>query len=178
MKLAKLVIASIMITGVANQVHAAESCVPVEAIIRSQVQSELSLRSIKIIQMARALNWEHNPELQKYVADSVRVSGGIGHRGLPLPPGLAALHALANSIDAKEFRSTGWDYMDGPYDGCARQDIQIELFNRTSGKLWPIRIEFVNGKVVCRLQCGRHISAETGCSSTMLVIQCRWWLTG
>jgi len=146
MKISKIIIASIMITVAVSRVHAAEPCVPVEAVLRSQVQSALSRRAIQIVQMARVSNWAKNSELRNAVVEAVRVSGGIGHRGLPLPPGLASLHYLASSIDATEFRYTGWDYMDGPYDGCARQEIQVELFNRASGKLWPIKIEFVNGR--------------------------------
>ncbi|WP_143090089.1 hypothetical protein [Sphingomonas rubra] len=147
MNSAKILIAAIVVLAMANRANAAPSCERVSGTVHSEIQSRLSMRAIDILMLAKSPKWASSRELARLVDRSVSVNSGVGHVGIPLPPGLSSLHFLAQSIDASDYRYEGWKYMDGPFDACARQIVSVEFFDKRSGRSWPLSFEFENGRV-------------------------------
>lgn len=147
MKLARLVVTAALLMTAAKQPSPAGNCVAVKGGLRSQVQVQLSQRAVRVISLAREPTWSRSEELHQLVHDKVSVKGGTGDVRLFFPPGLPALHALSRMIDATDYRYEGWPNLDGLFDGCARQIVSVEFFNAQSGRSWPVRFEFENGRV-------------------------------
>ncbi|MBW4331372.1 hypothetical protein KY084_10860 [Stakelama sp. CBK3Z-3] len=136
-----------LLSIVAQDAHAATDCLPVSGDMRSEVQAALSRRAITIIERARQPGYATDPELGRLVADQVMASTGAGDVGVSLPPGMGALHSVAASITATEYRYLGWDYLDGPFSGCVAVKIAVEFFDRASGTSWPVEFQFDNGRL-------------------------------
>lgn len=147
MKAVGSVLAATMMIVFGNPVDATPSCVPVDGTSRSQVQSSLSRRAVKALELVLRNDWATNKELRRIVSNSVSVRGGVGDVGLPLPSGLASLHHFSRRIEATSYRYSEWQYLDGPWDGCAKQEISVEFLDEKSGRSWPVTLEFEDGRL-------------------------------
>jgi hypothetical protein len=108
----------------------------------------LSRRAVEIVGRAADPSWQSDERLAHWVAPSAAFGLGGGDVGHPLGKGIAGARALATEAKADTYRFLGWDYMDGPVDACADQQIDVEFIDTRDKWIAQVKFTFKAGRVV------------------------------
>jgi hypothetical protein len=125
------------------------------------LQSALSLKAVKIINLAASRRGDTDAGLRGLVTRSATFSLGSGDVGQPIGVGVAGARALAKEMKADTFRYLGWDNIPtGIKDACAIHKVDVE-FTDTHGKnVYPVTFTFRAGRLIAAEGWSR--SFETG----------------
>ncbi len=79
---------------------------------------------------------------------------------MPLGEGVSGAKAMAQRMNADQYRYLGWDHMVGPANGCDKGEVDIDFNDSANGIISKVTFTFENGRVV-RAQ-GWQRSFQTG----------------
>lgn len=120
---------------------------PVEYV--GQLQSELSRRAVRAINLAAASDGKSMAALKRLIDPTASFSSGGGDVGLPLASGVAGALALAREMKADTFRFAGWDGIPTPVsDRCGEQKVEVEFTDSHGGDFFPVTFTFKSGKII------------------------------
>lgn len=112
------------------------------------VYEALVHRALRVIENAASSNPDKSAQLDRFIAPSAEFSLGGGDVGRPLGAGVAGAKALAATMKADEFRYLGWDYIDGPSDGCGERSVTIEFVDTREHSISKVEFKFDQGRIV------------------------------
>ncbi|MEA1651411.1 hypothetical protein UAJ10_20650 [Nitrospirillum sp. BR 11164] len=117
--------------------------------INARVLHELlGHRSVEIISRAGRTDWNSDPRLSQLLSLSADFGTGAGDVGVPLASGIAGARALALRMNADSYSFKGWDYIDGPVNGCELQQITV-VFKDTGHRSYSeLTFRYINGRLV------------------------------
>jgi len=112
------------------------------------VHDALANRAVQLVAAALApTNGNGAPQLSRFVDDDAHFSIGAGDVGRRLGAGAAGAKALALAMNADGCRFFGWDYIDGPADGCREQTVTVEFTNASDHVVSQVQFRFDQGRV-------------------------------
>ncbi|WP_324697811.1 hypothetical protein [Novosphingobium sp. RL4] len=112
------------------------------------VHNALANRAVQLVAAALTpTNDNDASQLSRFVDDNAQFSLGAGDVGRPLGAGAVGAKALALAMNADGFRFFGWDYMDGPADGCREQTVTVEFTNASDHLVSQVQFKFDQGRV-------------------------------
>lgn len=107
----------------------------------------LSLRAVEVVELA-AHPGDGDARLAALVAPSASFSLGAGDVGRRLGTGVEGARALARMMKADTYLYLGWDYMDGPVDGCSSQKVTVDFVDSRNKSLSRVDFTFDAGRLV------------------------------
>ncbi|WP_374552901.1 hypothetical protein [Sphingobium yanoikuyae] len=112
------------------------------------VHEALTNRAVQLVAAALTpTNDSGASQLSRFVDDNAQFSLGAGDVNRPLGAGVGGAKALARAMKADGFRFFGWDYMDGPADGCGEQTVTVEFTNASDRLVSQVQFKFDQGRV-------------------------------
>lgn len=124
------------------------------------VHNAFAHRAVEVMTLASADDVAKERRLTELIDPSAAFVLGSGDVGLPLGKGASGARAMARRINADQYRFLGWDYMDGPANGCSKGEIEVEFLDSARGATSQVKFTFENGRIVATS--GWQRTYETG----------------
>lgn len=112
------------------------------------VHEMLGRRAVEVVSAALGTGSMVEARLHRLVDQSANFSLGAGDVGRQLGTGIVGARSLAVTMKADQFRFLGWDYMDGPADGCSKQSITVEFVSSGDRLISQVEFSFDQGRVI------------------------------
>jgi len=110
----------------------------------NELNELLSLRAVDFVERAAS----PKSDLAPLMSPSAEFSLGAGDVGRPLGSGIVGARKLAHTMNANRYRFLGWDYMDGPAEACARNEVEVEFIDSRNQFVSKMKFIFEGGRVV------------------------------
>ena len=105
-------------------------------------------RAVEIVTLAALNGKENEGRLQKLIDPSAPFGLGGGDVGVPLGVGVSGAKAMAQRMNADQYRYLGWDYMVGPANGCDKGEVDVDFIDSANGEISEVKFTFEKGRVV------------------------------
>lgn len=125
-----------------------------------EVHNAFALRAVEVMSIAAAGGPKNESRLATLIDPSAIFLLGAGDVGQSLGSGVSGAIAMAKRTNADQYRFLGWDYMDGPANGCSKGEIEVEFIDSAQSAVSQIKFVFDNGRVVAAT--GWQRSFQTG----------------
>lgn len=109
----------------------------------SATHTALGERAVMIVANASA----NDPAVDALVDRHAVVNLGAGDVERPLGTGMEGIRAMANTMEADEFKFFGWGYMDGPAEACGKQSVTVDFINSADRRVSQVEFTFDKGRI-------------------------------